>query len=245
MVTPLSLFDLAEAFAKPGCPVCRLTKGNVEHYVYNLLFEGIIHPENHEAFRAGRGLCNAHAWLLTDFKGALLNTGIYYRGTISDLLKALDSPAASVARSGNAARRGLSRLVGGGKPSSALAARLEPIGPCVACKVRATSEELYTRTIGEQINDRRLAEPYRTSEGVCLPHFRMALRHTQNAADERALVEIQRGIWEALIKELDEFKEMHDHRHTGEYMGEEGDSWLRALRAMAGEQGMFGMGEAE
>jgi hypothetical protein len=239
MVTPLSLFDLAEAFAKDGCPVCRLTRHNVESYLHGLLFEGIIHPENHDAFRVSRGLCNAHAWLLADFKGALLNTAVYYRGTLNDLLKDLDASGPAPA-----ARGGLARLMSGGKRTSAVADRLEPHGPCMACKVRATSEELYTRTIGEHIQDERLAKPYRGSQGVCLPHFRMALRHATSATDERTLVDIQRAIWEALRDELDRFKEMHDHHHTGEYMGDEGDSWLRVLRAMAGEQGMFGVDRA-
>ena len=237
MTTPLSLFDLAEAFAKPGCPVCRLTRHNVESNLHGLLFEGIIHPENHDAFRVSRGLCNSHAWLLADFKGALLNTAVYYRGALNDLLKDLDASSPAPA-----ARSGLARLMGGGKPASAVADRLEPHGACMACKVRITSETMYTRTIGEHIQDERLAKAYRASQGgICLPHFRMALRHTPSPADERALVDIQRAIWESLRDELDLFKEMHEHHHTGEYMGEEGDSWLRVLRGMAGEQGMFGV----
>jgi len=76
---------------------------------------------------------------------------------------------------------------------------------------------------------------------LCLPHFRMALRHTTNPADHRALVDVQRAVWEKLLDELDAFKEMHDHRHTGERMGGEGDSWLRALKGLAGEEGIFGI----
>jgi hypothetical protein len=238
MTTPLSLFDLVEAFGKPGCPVCRLTRKDVEGYLHSLLFEGFRFPENHERFRAGRGLCNAHAWQMADsFKGALLNIGVYYRGAVKNAIQALEAPPAAAARSG------LARLLGGGEPSSAVAASLEPTGPCVACEIRVTSEKLYTRTIGEHITDRRLADAYRASNGVCLPHFRTALRYARGAG-ERELVAIQRGIWEALIAELDEFKEMHDHRHTGEWMGEEGDSWLRALRSLAGEMGMFGVDDS-
>lgn len=240
MVTPLSMFELIEAFKKPGCPVCRETRKDVEQYLYSMLFEGYKFPETHEKFRAGRGLCNSHAWQMAEsFKGALLNIGQYYRGTIANLLRDLDvvSPAAS-------ARSGLSRLLGGsGNPSSALADRLEPTGPCVACLIRVTSEQMLTRTVGEQAGDQRLVDAYRGSDGLCLPHFRAALRHA-SPANQRVLVNLQREVWEALLADLDQFKEMHDHRHTGEWMAEEGDSWLRALRSMAGAQGMFGVDDS-
>ncbi len=239
MSTPLSLFDLVEVFPKPGCPVCRMTRKDVDQYLHSLLFEGFRFPENHERFRAGRGLCNSHAWQLADsFRGAILNIGVFYRGAVNSLLKDLEKAP------GAAARSGLSRLLGGSaEPTSAKADRLEPTGPCVACEIRVTSEKLYTRTLGEHISDQRLADAYRASDGVCLPHFRTALRYAQGA-NEQQLIAIQRGIWEHLIADLDEFKEMHDHRHTGEWMGEEGDSWLRALRSMAGESGMFGVDDS-
>lgn len=240
MSTPLSLFDLAEAFRKSGCPVCRLMRRDVEKYIHSLLFEGYKFPESHERFQASRGLCNTHAWQMAEsFKGALLNIGTYYAGALRRLLRELDAPDP-----GGAARSGLARLLGGGagEGGSALADRLEPCGPCVACTIHRTSEQLYTRTLGEQIADPRLAEPYRASEGVCLPHFRMALRQA-SPAGQRELVAIQRGIWEALLADLELFREMHDHHHTGEFMGEEGDSWLRVLRGMTGEEGMFGVGD--
>jgi len=239
MSTPLSLFELAEAFKKPGCPICRLMRRDVEKYIHSLLFEGYKFPESHERFQASRGLCNTHAWQMAEgFKGALLNIGTYYAGALRQLLRDLDAPGPA-----GAARSGLSRLLGGGAggSGSALADRLEPGEPCVACTIHQTSEQIYTRTLGEHIADARLAGPYRASEGVCLPHFRMALRQA-SPAGQRELVAIQRGIWEALLADLDLFREMHDHRHTGEFMAEEGDSWLRALRGMAGEEGMFGVG---
>ncbi|GAB4571675.1 MAG: hypothetical protein Kow0077_09000 [Anaerolineae bacterium] len=248
MATPLSMIDLVEAFRKPGCPVCRITKKDVESFLHSMLFEGYKFPETHERFRAGRGLCNAHAWQLSEsFRGALLNIGLYYRGALKALLADLESagrPGAGQAAS--AARSGLGRLFGGGggsadqAPSSPLADALEAPKPCMACEIRATSEALYTRTIGEHISNERLAEAYRASDGVCVPHLRMVLR-AATPADQRAIIAIQRGIWEALLADLDQFVEMHDHHHTGEFMGAEGDSWLRVLRSMAGEQGMFGV----
>lgn len=240
MTTPLSMIGLIEAFKKPGCPVCRATKSDVESFLHSMLFEGYKFPEVHERFRAGRGLCNTHAWHLAEaFRGALLNIGLFYRGALQAALRDLDGAGQPAA----AARSGLSRLLSGGgsaAPSSSLADALEPPKACMACEIRVTSEAMYTRTIGEHITNPKLAEAYRASEGLCLPHLRMALR-AATPADQRAIAALQRAIWAALLKDLDQFAEMHDHRHTGEFMGEEGDSWLRVLRGLAGEQGMFGV----
>jgi hypothetical protein len=241
MVTPLSLFSLIDMMKKDGCPVCRQTYNDVESYLHSLFFEGYKFPENHDQFRAGRGLCNAHAWQAAEsFKGALLNIATFYRGALHEVIQALDSPTV-----GGAARSGLSRLFGGETaPSSPLADKLEATGPCVACKIRATSEQLYTRTIGENATDQRLTKAYKDSDGLCLPHFRMALRYARGSAEQQALVTLQRGVWETLLADLDTFREMHDHRRTGEYMQVERDSWLRVLRGMAGEDRMFGVDDS-
>lgn len=245
MATPLSMIDLIDSFRKPGCPVCRMTKKDVDSFLHSTLFEGYKFPETHERFRAGRGLCNAHAWQLADnFRGAILNIGLYYRGALNDMLRDLDKGGAG--QPAAAARSGLSRFLGGGGSSAASSPQadaLEAPKSCMACEIRTTSEALYTRTIGEHITHPKLEAAYRASEGVCLPHLRMALR-AATPTDQRTIITIQRGIWDALLAELDQFVEMHDHSHTGEYMGEEGDSWLRVLRGMAGEQGMFGVDES-
>lgn len=234
MVTPMSMFDIADAFKEPGCPVCRLVQAKTKQFLHSMLFERIIQPETHERFRVGRGLCNSHAWQLAEFKGALLNISIYYRGAINDMLKELDAAPVATAKSG------LARLMGG-SAGSPLADVMMPNGPCIACDTRKKNEQLYVKTVGEYISDARLSDPYRASDGLCLPHFRQSMRFAKRPADQKLLLEIQRAIWEALIADLDLFKEMHDHKKVGQWMGDEGDSWLRALRGMAGEEDVFGI----
>ncbi len=228
----MSLFDLIAAFAEPGCPVCRLVRQDVQRFLGTLLTEHVSDVSMHRAFRAGRGLCNNHAWQLAKFGGALLNIAVYYRGALKEVLRALEGAPAAEARSR------LARLVGGAA-GAPLADRLEPGGPCVACRARADAEALYLRTLAEHMGDERLATAYAGSDGLCLPHFRRALR-LAGPPEGEALVAAQRRVWAALLAELDTFKEMHDYRHTGERMGAEGDSWLRAIRSLAGEEGVFG-----
>ena len=52
------------------------------------------------------------------------------------------------------------------------------------------------------------------------------------------LREVQRACLESLLAELSEFIRKHDYRFTGEGMGAEGTSWIRAVEMVAGKQGI-------
>ena len=43
---------------------------------------------------------------------------------------------------------------------------------------------------------------------------------------------------QSLLAELSEFIRKHDYRFTGEGMGEEGTSWIRAIEMVAGKWGI-------
>ncbi len=70
--------------------------------------------------------------------------------------------------------------------------------------------------------------------GLCLPHLRLALQASGPAAGYQALLAAQREAWSALMAELDEFIRKNDYRFQHEPMGDERDSWLRALDALLG-----------
>ena len=218
MSTPLSLYDLVEAFAQPGCPVCQLLQRDVRRFLGNLLYEGVSDPEAHASLQDSYGLCNVHAWQLRQVhEGQLLSIALFYRSAVT---------------------AALGRLEAGGSPR---AEALRPTAACPACKALVDAEERYVGILAAHSTDDQLVQVYRNSDGLCLPHFRQVLNRLGRPDSARHLIALQRAIWERLLTDLQTFIEMHDYRHTGERMAGERDSWLRAIRSLAGEEGIWGL----
>jgi hypothetical protein len=236
MVTPFSFFNMVEAFQKPGCAICNMLQDDNDEFVKSLLYEYPNDINVQETFRAARGLCNEHSWQLLSYKGGgALSIAVLYATTVRKILKIIDE--SSLEKGGGS---WLNRLRGGADPGSALADQLESGAHCLACDVLRKSEDHYLETFSQYIDDQRLQEVYRASEGLCLPHFRLALRVTRDPERLQQLVSIQAEIWRAIEDELETFKDNYDITKA-QVMGEEGDSWQRVIGQMAGRRGIFGL----
>jgi hypothetical protein len=187
----------------------------------SLLYERVMEPDSHRQFRAARGLCNEHSWQLMSYKGGSLGIATLYQATVDEVLKTLQHIP---------------------QKSPTLADKLEPTAACMACKLLADSERDYLHVFSRYISDPRVWEAFEASpEGFCLPHFRLALR--QNYAPDvlRKIIDTQKAIWERLRASLVEFIDKNRHERMHEEMGEEKDSWQRAIADMAGAKGIFGI----
>jgi hypothetical protein len=69
-------------------------------------------------------------------------------------------------------------------------------------------------------------------------HLDQARTARRDAYALERLWEVQRACMQALNEELREFIRKHDYRFTGEGMGTEGTSWIRAIAMVAGKQGI-------
>lgn len=238
MVTPVTYFDLIETFSQPGCAVCSLLLRNVDRSLDALLYEYVNDPDTHRAFRTRRGLCNEHSWQLARHTGNALGIAILYEAAVDEVLKTIDRVPLGVDP-----QSGLGRLLGSaGKPNASLLAdRLEPAGMCRICELLADSEKQYLHILSDYLGDERMLEAFRSSDGLCLPHFRQLLRRIRHPADLQHLLSIQTAIWSRLREELAEYRDKSDYRRIREGMGAEGSSWLRAIGRLAGEKGVFGV----
>lgn len=230
----ISYFALREALPEPGCAVCRLKAKATEQYLDGLLWESVNDPGVRNSVRQAQGFCHEHAWRLVRHGGSL-GTAILLRDVLQDVLGALQQAHAQDLPSAPQ-RRALRTADPGRRPTPAgrLLARLTPTAGCPACAYGQQMEGIHLDILVNQLlGEDGLLELYEASDGLCLPHLREAISRAPKEA-ALAIINAQARIWERLLAQLSEFIRKSDYRFRGEAVGEEGDSWLRAISALAG-----------
>lgn len=229
---PFGFYDLLDQLAEPGCAVCALVRRDTDKLMNTILYEQVVDPPTQEHFRASRGLCAEHGARFSEYRSAL-GVCVLVDQVLDEVLTILDKTPAKGSRS-------LGRLTGLGE--SPLARKLAPERPCIVCEAQARGETQYVATLASHLNDARMDEAYRLSDGLCLPHFVASLEQAPDAVAAQRLAGIQRNIWRRLKAELDEFMRKSDVVNSrGEAMDLESDSWRRAMKLLGGERGIFGL----
>jgi len=218
---PINYAKLIAVCAKPGCPFCNLLQQETKQMLESLLYEYITDPEINRRFRASRGLCHVHSWQAAQLHKSL-GIAILYEAALDEVLKIINHTPDH-------------KLLALQAPSKRLVEALEPTEACMLCQLQDEQETRLSEVLGEYIADEKMRVAYQGSDGLCLSHFKRALRHTPNRTAARLLVSIQRDIWHKLIAELREFLRKNNIRGTREAFGAEGDSWQRVLARLAGE----------
>lgn len=228
---PMNFHSLVETCATRGCVVCNLVERDVNRFLDSHLYEYVNTPETHAAVRSSRGLCATHSAHLVEFGASVLGITILHAAILDEMVKTAAEP--------NRASAAFGRLRG--STGSSLANRLEPTGQCMACAALERAEDQHTTTIAEYINDQRLNQAFAASDGLCLPHFRRVLRAVPNSANAEMLTSLQTPKWQALKAELNLLARKYDANHNDEVVGEEADSWRRALTMVSGKRDVFGV----
>jgi len=231
----MSFYDLRDAMALPGCPVCRLKENTVRRHLDNLLWESVNDAGVRREIRNARGFCQQHAWQLVE-GGSSLGVVIIMHDVMQHVLQLLETaafqPPAPTLRQRARSALDPSRAA----PANAeLLAKLRPQAPCPVCVHAETTERVLISTlVQELLGEGGLLSPFRASEGLCLSHLRQALAQTPNAEVFDALVGVQREIWRRLTDQLAELIRKEDYRFRHEARGEEKGASLRALAILSG-----------
>ncbi len=236
MSKPLGYFDVKEALNESGCPVCRLEAHTADTAIDSLLWESVNDVPTRHQLNAARGYCHLHAEKMVR-NGAALGVSILMRDVVHTVAEIL-STGTFQASPGLAMRQKLPVLNHRNSPATAaLVKALSPQTECPICVIQHAAGIRYLRTLVEFfIGVDALSEDYRHSDGLCLPHFRQALRFVTAAATFDALADAQWHIWQQLTDQLDEFIRKNDHRFQHEKMGRESDAWQRALKTVSGNE---------
>lgn len=226
---PHGYYDLIEAFSRPGCALCRMTKHETHRFIDGILYESSTEPEVQNHVRASRGMCNRHAWQMLEIKQSLLSVAILYEQALDEVIDLLGGQLPT-------ARGMLERLMSN---ENVLAARLEPDKPCMCCLHIEDFEKRHFDVLASNLDDDKFRDAYLQSDGLCLPHLIRVLRAVRDSRSADLLARTQREKWSHLQVELNMFIDkhaLHFGKNAIQEMGDEKDSWRRVLALIAGSK---------
>lgn len=199
-----------------GCPLCGLEARSVHRYLDSLLYESVNDPGVRADLAQSRGFCKRHAQRLAALRNAL-GAAILYDEQARLFLEFIgtlpDTPDKRAKRPEEWPRA----------------------GRCPACRTEAECGGRYASILASGLEEEEMRSAYSSCPGLCASHFIRVLGETRNTDTYRFLLSHERARVDTLLHELREFQRKHDYRFHHEHFGGEGDSWLRAIRLMAGE----------
>lgn len=219
-------YSLLEACRAPGCPVCRLEQRAVERYLDNKFYESVNSPAWRDELRQSLGFCHEHTWLAVNGRlGDALGFSIISRDLVNSILKQLKEEKGSLPASG----RRTSVL-------KQILSALTPRKRCPVCEHRDETTRRIMSVFAEELDQPNMNDALESSDGLCLPHLRLALEQVKDVSDSETLLGIHRDKLESLRDELDEFIRKSEYKEVKESFGSEGNAWLRAIGMIAGSR---------
>ena len=213
-----TVYNVLEACRAKGCPICRLEQQGVERYLDQQFYENVNSPKWREHLRGSLGFCHEHAWLGVDQRlGDALGYSIIYRDLVNSVLKQLETAPAR-------------------NKSGKIQDTLAPRKHCPVCEQRDHITHTYLKVLAEELKTPEMISALQQSDGLCLPHLRMALAQVRDETARGQLIQIQRQKLEGLRAELDEFIRKNDYQAAQEGFGSEGDAWLRSIGMIVGKR---------
>lgn len=211
-------YRLLEALrAVEGCALCQLEATAMHQYFQALLYENVNDPGVRIALQRARGYCHRHAHQVLGLANGLA-TAILYGDQVKLFLDFLTR---------------LTGLLGRRRPCSWASP-----ADCPACRVQQADRRRFVGILLDGLADDQMRTAFEAGPGLCVPHFLLVLESADGEA-RRQLVAVQQDKYQALLKDLEEFRRKHDYRYSRESFGRCADAWRRAVRMMVGAEGVF------
>jgi Family of unknown function (DUF6062) len=224
-------YKLLEACRESGCPICRLEQQGVERYLDSQFYENVNSPAWRAHLRASHAFCYEHAWLGVNKRlGDALGFSLIYHDIVNSILRQWNEPENSTRIPHRRAAPPLRNLI------EKIVATLTPRKRCPACEHRDQMRHNLLSAFVEDLSTPEMTEALQASEGLCLPHLKLALHEVKKASLYESLLAIHRTKLESLRNELAEFIRKNDYQAIKEGFGKEGDAWLRAIGMIVGRR---------
>jgi hypothetical protein len=195
-----SSFEVREALAQEGCPVCRLALRSVGRLMKSIAYEQINDVDLRADLRSTHGFCTTHAhrWLREVHNPS--GTAIVYRDVLMSSARELD---------GSGSRRGLLDTLRGAPKAGGADQR------CLACRTQREAEERYVETLLSLLGSDEAARTLLgASDGLCRLHVHTAQRHSGPAVELIVKHAVRRI--ELCVGELEEVIRKEDYRFRHE-----------------------------
>jgi hypothetical protein len=234
--------ELKQALQESGCPICRLRSTAESRYIRSLLRESINDSITRGHIISSLGYCPEHVWqtglLEAEHYGVPLGNVIVYNHLADVVQTRLKVYARRVQTWRQSAwKRWMSWLLPR-RFSFPKPEELQPKTRCRVCQNGEQSERANLHWLMEGLSEKQnYHDLYAASDGICLPHLRLALEmaDSRHAAAAEFLAESTIRRLSILRHNLVEFerKNTWDYRDE-EQSKDERDAWLRALAFFGG-----------
>jgi len=229
--------DLLDAINQPGCPVCRLERSAVDGYLDNLLQSNLKDLEVRLDLRESLGLCREHSWQMLDsrFGDALAFSLIYHEILQAAIhgLQSMDKPPQTPRRIHSILERFNHKATVKFKTA---VLPLRPQKRCPACEQRNRTARLALEILEVSLENEVMSNAMASSDGLCLPHMRLAYVQMQDATAYQILLAMSNKKLESLRRELVEIIRENENQSTKKGFKEMQSTWARIIGVMVGEQ---------
>ncbi|HTU85326.1 MAG TPA: DUF6062 family protein [Solirubrobacteraceae bacterium] len=203
---------LRQGLTNRMCPLCRVAHKADREYVWHFYDEQSNDMGAIELVQRAFGFCAEHIEMLRridveDMK-TTLSISVLFADTFAGILEQLRALPPDVA--------------------------FEP-APCPACASRDDHLRRNALYLLDMIaTNRGYSNTFKSSPGLCFPHFELTWRLARTRNDREVLLSVQQSATESLLHDLREHVRKHDDKYRHEPKGSEQDSWLRAIYLTTG-----------
>jgi hypothetical protein len=184
----INFFELRDACAEPGCPLCRIVSRRAVQYIDNTLFEHVSDRSFRKSYRLAGGFCAFHSRGLESFRDGLA-VAILGRDILEDRLNAFKKR----------------------KP-------WRQVERCPVCVEQENIETEYLGFLLQSSNDengREVRDYFTASDGLCVPHYAQLLGLAKRIP--AWLTEFHEGVFEALFNRASQFIELSAYGRQEEF----------------------------
>jgi hypothetical protein len=231
-------FDLRDALAEPGCPICARVLRAGRDALAPLLVDGSPETGGRKHVTALRPLCNAHAWSIHQIPQQPVGLAQSYEAFLHGRIETLQR---AMARPDSASRlRWPSWMRGWGELELDWLPRWRRFRRCPACRAAGAVERRDLGLLLDLITDMEFARAFEASGGLCLPHLDLIQHLASDHPNLPRLREVHLPKVKRLHAELQDFIRRAKAPLVTLTQEERNATWARLLEWMAGKTGVFG-----